>query len=136
MRKSKEEIKKELEDAIINNERHENKELVKISEVEETEDAAAVIREFEEIIKSKKKNIVWSAYQQGKVFKKFKENAKFIDVVKQFGVSKSTIIFKINILKLIDKHPKIKNTLLSLHFLKNYFKMIKEMCEENSSEFE
>ena len=55
MRKSKEEIKNELEDAIINNERHENKELVKISEVEETEDAAAVIREFEEIIKSKKK---------------------------------------------------------------------------------
>ena len=57
-------------------------------------------------------------------------------MVKQFGVSKSTIIFKINIVKLIDKHSKIKNSLLSLHFLKNYFKMIKEVCEENSSEFE
>ena len=57
-------------------------------------------------------------------------------MVKQFGVSKSTIIFKINIVKLIDKHPKIKNSSLSLHFLKKYFKMIKEICEENSSEFE
>ena len=57
-------------------------------------------------------------------------------MVKQFGVSKSTIIFKINIVKLIDKHPKIKISSLSLHFLKKYFKMIKEIREENSSEFE
>ena len=34
------------------------------------------------------KNIVWLAYQQGKVFEKFKENARFIDMVNQFGVSK------------------------------------------------
>ena len=38
---------------------------------------------------------------------KIKENAKFI--LDQFGYSKSTIIFKINIVKLINKHPKIKN---------------------------
>ena len=50
-------IKKELEDSIINGERHENKELEeKASKVKNTEDAAAVIGEFEEIIKSKKKN--------------------------------------------------------------------------------
>ena len=49
----KEEIKKELEDSIINSERHENK----ASEVKKTEDAAAVIREFEEIIESKKKTL-------------------------------------------------------------------------------
>ena len=41
-----------------------------------------------------------------------------------------------NIVKLIDKHPKIKNSLLSLHFLKNYSKMIKEICKENYREFE
>ena len=68
---------------------------------------------------------VWLAYKQGKVFKKFKENRKFIEMVKQFGVSKSTIIFKINIVKLINKHHKIRNSSHSLHFLKNYFKMIK-----------
>ena len=82
------------------------------------------------------KSIVWSANQQGKFFNKFKENAKFIEIVKQFGLRKSTVIFKIIIVKLTDKYPKIKNSSLSLHFLKNYFKMIKEICEENSSEFE
>ena len=57
-------------------------------------------------------------------------------MAQQFGVNKSTIIFKINIVKFIDKHPKIKKSSLSLHFLKNYFKLIKKLCEENSSEFE
>ena len=57
-------------------------------------------------------------------------------MAQQFGVNKSTIIFKIHIVKFIDKHPKIKKSSLSLHFLKNYFKMIKKLCEENSSEFE
>ena len=56
-------------------------------------------------------------------------------MVKQFGVSKSTITFKINIVKLIEKHPMIKNLWL-LDFMENYFVMVKEMCEENSSEFE
>ena len=57
-------------------------------------------------------------------------------MVKQFAVSESTIIFKTNIAKLIGQCPKIKKYSFSLHFLKNYFKMIKEVCEENSSEFE
>ena len=88
------------------------------------------------MIKSKKRNIVWLAHQQGKVCKKFKKNAKFVEMVKQFPVSESTIIFKTNIAKLIGQRPKIKKYSFSLHFLKNYFKMIKEVCEENSSEFE
>ena len=69
-----------------------------------------VIREFEKIIKGKKRNVVWLAYQQGKVFEKFKESTKFIEMIKQFRVGRSTIIFKINIVKLINKHPKIKNS--------------------------
>ena len=56
-RKSKEEIRKELKDSIITGERHENKELEeKASKVKNIEDAAAVIREFEEIIKTKKEH--------------------------------------------------------------------------------
>ena len=57
-------------------------------------------------------------------------------MVKQFGYSKSTIIFKINTVKLINKYPKVKNSSLSLNFLKKYFKLIKEICEENAGEFE
>ena len=104
--------------------------------VKKTEDGAATVWEFEEIIKSKTINIVCLAYQQEKVFKKFKENAKFTEMVKRFGVSRSTIKFKINIVKLIDMHPKTQNSTISFYFLKNHFKMIKEMREENFSEFE
>ena len=69
----------------------------KASKVEKTEDAAAVIWEFEEIIKSKKRNIIWLAYQQGRVFEKFKENANFVEIVKELGVTKSTSIFKLKL---------------------------------------
>ena len=73
----------------------------KPTKLKETEDAAAVIRQFKEIIKSKKRNIAWLAYQQGSVFEKFKENSKFIEMVKQFRVSEPVIIFKINIICLL-----------------------------------
>ena len=73
--------------------------------------------------------MMWLAYQKSKVFEKFKENTKFIELVKQFFYRKSTIILKINIAQLINKHPKIKNSSLSLNFLKYYFKLIKEICE-------
>ena len=56
-------------------------------------------------------------------------------MITYFGISKSTMMFKINMVKLIGKYPKLKYLLLSLHFMKNYFKLIKEICEENDSEF-
>ena len=88
----------QLFESIINSEWHENKELQdKTEKVEKNDEAAKIIREFEQII--------WLAYQQNKVFEKFKENAKFIEMVKQFGCSELTIIFKITIVKLINKHP-------------------------------
>ena len=98
--------------------------------LKKTEDKAAVIREFE-VIKRTKRNI-WLAHQQGKIFEKFKENAKFIEIVKQFEVSKSTIIF---IVKLINKYPHPpKKNFVSFKFYENYFKIMKGICQDNSSE--
>ena len=56
-------------------------------------------------------------------------------MITDFSISKSTMMFKINMVKLIGKYPKLKYWLLSLHFMKNYFKLIKEICKENDSEF-
>ena len=42
--------------------------------VEGYEKAMNIIKEYEVIIKTKKKNIMFFAYQLGKVFGKFKEN--------------------------------------------------------------
>ena len=72
----------------------------------------------------------------GKVFKHFKEKGKFIERVGKLKIHKSTIVFKINVFKLLEKHPKLAKSSVTLTFLKNYFKEIKQICEENSSEFE
>ena len=45
-------------------------------------------------------------------------------------------MFKINVFKLIKKHLKLMKSSVTLTFLKNYFKDIKQVCEENPSEFE
>ena len=45
------------------------------------------------------------------------------------------MVLKISIVKFLNNYPKMKKSSLSLHFLKNNFKIIKEICYENASEF-
>ena len=137
-KKTKSEIKKELEDSIANGKKNENTDIEEMANncMESQEDAAKVIHEFEEIIKNKKSDIVWLAYYQGKIFQKFRSKERFVnDVVTKFKVSKSTIVFKIALCKLIDEYPKIKNSSLSLHYFKKHLKLIKEVCKESASVF-
>ena len=108
--KTKSEIKKDLEDPIANGEKNENTDIEEMTNncMESEEDAAKVIPKFEEIIKNKKSDIVWLAYYQGKIFQKFRSKERFVnDVVTKFKVSKSMIVFKIALSKLIDEYPKI-----------------------------
>ena len=130
---SKEELKQQLIDSfIINSDK---------IETEELNDKAIKIRgcchhykNYEELIRRKKKNIVCIAYHQGKVFRRLKEKGKFIKLVNEFNIhNKNTMIFKINIAKLIGKHPKLMRSSVTLGFLKNYYKYIKQICNENSN---
>ena len=43
------------------------------------------INYMEKIIRSKKSDILWLAYQQGQIFEKFKVNESFIDMIKELG---------------------------------------------------
>ena len=61
---------------------------------------------FDQIKRNKHKKTIWLAYQQGNIFEKFKENAKLIEMIKQFGYGKFTIKFKIKAVKLTNKDPK------------------------------
>ena len=70
------------------------------------------------------------------MFKRLKDKEKFIKLIKELKVHKSTIMFKTNIFELIDKHPKLIKSSTTFCFLKNYDKDIKEICKENSSAFE
>ena len=56
-------------------------------------------------------------------------------MVLKFNVSKSIMVFKIDLSKLIDNYPKIKNSLLSLHCFKKYLKMNRDIRKENASKF-
>ena len=81
------------------------------------EDAVKVIQDFEEIIRNKKSDIVWLAYHQGKIFQKFRLKERFVnDMVSKLKVSKSTIVFKIALSRLIDYYSKINDSSLSLHY--------------------
>ena len=131
IKKTKTEIKKELDDSIINGRKNENADMQdKVNGCASCEDAINVIQDFEKIIQDKKNDIVWLAYYQGQVFQKFREKERFIsNMVSKFKVSKSTIMFKIALKKLTDDHPKIKNFSLSLHYFKKHLKLIKEICK-------
>ena len=110
---SKNEIKKQLLESIIINEVVESEELNKeAEEIKEPEKAAKIIKQYEDIIKTKKKGIISIAYYQGKVFKRFKEKEKFIKLVSQLRIHKNTIIFKINIFKLCERYPKLLSSSL------------------------
>ena len=76
------------------------------------------------------------AFNQGKVFKCFNEKEKFIEIVGKLKIHKSTIVFKINLFKLVEKHPKLMKSSVTLTFPKNYFKNSEQICKENSREFE
>ena len=100
-RLSKEEIKKQLLDLMIIDEVVQFQDLNE--EAEEIQDpikAAEIIKQYEDIIKTKNKGIINVAYHQGKVFKRFKDKEKFAMLVSELGIQRTTIVFKINVFKL------------------------------------
>ena len=118
IKKTKTEIKKRLKDSIINSRKNENSDIQdKVNGCITNEDAVKTIQELEQIIQNKKNDIVCLAYYQGRIFHKFREKERFVsDMVLKFNVSKSTIVFKIALKKLMDHFPKIKDSSLSLHY--------------------
>ena len=93
-------------------------------------------RQYEDIIKTKKKGIINVTFHQGQIFKRFKEKEKFSKLISELGIYKTTIIFKINVFKLCKKYPKLLKSSIGLGFFKNYHKDIKAICEENEKDFQ
>ena len=133
---SKEGIKTKLLDSRIIDEVFECEDLNKeAEEVQDPERAAEIIKRYEDITKTKRRQFINIAYHQGQVFKKFKEKEKFAEIVDEFGIHKNTIIFKINVFKLCKKHLKLLKSSIRLDFFKNYHKDIKAICEEYGKDF-
>ena len=127
-RLSKEEIKTKLLESITIDEVLECEDLNKeAEEAQDWERAAEIIKQYEDIIKMKNKGIINVAYHQGQVFKRFKGKEKFADLLCQLAVHKNTIIFRINVFTLCQKHPKLLKSSIGLGFFKNYHKDIKQI---------
>ena len=116
-------------DSFVSNDIIETEELnERADRVKKPKDAADIIIQYEEIFRTKQKGIIPVGYHQGKVFSHFREQGKFN--------WQKFLISKLNVFKLIEKHPRLMKSSVSLSFLKNYFKDIKRICRENSIKFE
>ena len=126
----KEQIKKEFLDSFAYNEisKEDLSARARADNMKNCRQAMKIINECENMIKMNKENVIRFAYEQGKIFKKFKEDTKFKNLVEQFGINRRKIIFKINIVKLADKYPKMLTSPATLSFLKSYHKDIKSFC--------
>ena len=80
------------------------------------------------------------------IFQRFKEKDKFTKMITEFGISRSTVSFKIMINKYkyqevligswaLNKYFKLKNSSLSLYFLKKNMRIIEKICKEIAREF-
>ena len=102
--------------------------------LQKPKEATDIIKQYEKILRTKRKDISIVFYQ-GNVSKSFKEKEKFTQMVSKLKIPKSTLIFKINVFKLIEKYPKLMKSSVTPTFLKYYFKDIKQIYKENLSEF-
>ena len=136
-RLSKEYVYEKLRDSLIINSKEEIEtrgleQLIRTTD--KPNDAIELVKKLDKLTKCSKNNILVLAYQQGKVFQKFKTNNKFVSAVTEFGTSKTSINVKIDIVKFIENYPKM--SCISLLYLKNNFRVIKNVCQEHASEFQ
>ena len=104
------------------------KELIMSDEIE-------VFKETKKIIRSNKCRMLCPGQQQDQIFKRFKLTDNFINMVNKFEISQSTMIFKIAIVKFLNRYPRSKNSSLSIHFVKQNFKIITHIFHEDAREF-
>ena len=79
--------------SLVNNDTTETEELnEEADKVKKPKEAANIIKQYEEILRTKRKSIISVVYHQGKVFRRFREKEKFVSLVADFGVHKNSII--------------------------------------------
>ena len=136
---SKDQVLEKLRDSLTNSKEKEIKTKgleQAIKNTSDYNDAIELVKKIDKLIKCSKNNILTLAYQQGKVFEKFKTNNKFASAVTEFEKSETTINFKIDIVNFIENYPRMKKSCISLFYLKNNFRIKKNVCQEHASEFQ
>ena len=111
------------------------KELAK--KVDNPNGTAELIKKMDKVINSNKNSVLIIArYEQGKIFKEIKTDNRFISAVRAFKTSKTTINFKIDIVKFIDMYPKMQTSCISLYYILKKSRVSKEVYQEHASQFQ
>ena len=109
---SDDQLLQKLLDSLISKEEIETKNLEElIKNTSNFNDAIGLVKKLDKLTKSSKNNILVWAYQQGKVFQEFNSSNNFANAVTEFGINKTTINFKIDIVKFIESYPNIEEVL-------------------------
>ena len=124
VKKSVEEITKELLESIVN-QRLEDLELINKADNGLTlQEALQCLKQYGKYLQNEKRKIINIACEQGKILHQYKESEEFIDTaVKKLKTSKSTFTFKINLYKVLKKNPLLKLSNKSIHYFKNFKKL-------------
>ena len=84
-----------------------------------------MVKEYEVVIRSRKKGTLKVPFKKGRILKHFKESKGFVKIIKKLRVIRSTVYFKINLLKILEKYLKLTKSLLSLNVSIIYSKTVK-----------
>ena len=104
--------------------------------VDNPDDAVELIKKIKKTIKNKKNNILTLPYHQVIIFRKHKTSNRFTRAVSELKISKTTTNFKVDIVKFINKYPKMRTSCINLFYLRNNFRVINEVCQEHASKFQ
>ena len=73
----------------------ERKELNELAaKVQKPEEAADIIKQYEEVLRTERKGMVSVAYYQDKIFKRLTEKEKFIKMVSKLKIHKTLLFLK------------------------------------------
>ena len=82
-------------EAITINNTVERKELNELAaKVQKPEEAADIIKQYEEVLRTERKGMVSVAYYQDKIFKRLTEKEKFIQMVSKLKIHKTLLFLK------------------------------------------
>ena len=94
-------------------------------------DPSNTVKQYEKIINVQNQKVIYIAYKQGEILKKFEEIERFSSITKEAGLCKSTIFFKVNLFKAVTKYPKNQKSAL----FKSNFRRIKTICKDSRNQF-
>ena len=115
--KGKNELIRSMEEMDVN----ENEELdEQVEKVANREEAIPVAQDYEKIIRSKNEGILNVAFRQERTLKRFKDSEIFGEMIKELPVSRSTVYFKVNPLKLPEV-PEAEEIIFNTAFFQKIF---------------